>query len=81
VHARLLFPGPLTGVQRTGQRHELLAGPAFYGLAHTVLTLLAWRGAPAVAGIAALCAGGGRSQAGLGHGAQQADMVGFLLVT
>eukprot|EP00775_Hariotina_reticulata_P001450 gene1450-1792_t len=52
-------PRLVAGTARSGQRQELLTGPTFYGLAHVVLTLLAWRSAPAVAGIAALCAGDG----------------------
>jgi hypothetical protein len=51
--------------QRTGQRHELLAGPMLYGLAHVALTVAAWRSSPAAAaGLAALCAGDGAADIG-----------------
>lgn len=45
-------------MQRTGNKKELLGGPALYGLSHVILTVVAWRSNPAgAAGIAALCAG------------------------
>eukprot|EP00879_Flechtneria_rotunda_P012203 GHRR01012744.1.p1 GENE.GHRR01012744.1~~GHRR01012744.1.p1 ORF type:complete len:223 (+),score=75.04 GHRR01012744.1:674-1342(+) len=53
-------PRLVAGTARTGQREELLAGPTLYGLAHVLLTVIAWRNnPPAAAGLAALCAGDG----------------------
>eukprot|EP00878_Enallax_costatus_P027661 GHUV01029803.1.p1 GENE.GHUV01029803.1~~GHUV01029803.1.p1 ORF type:complete len:122 (+),score=15.04 GHUV01029803.1:402-767(+) len=53
-------PKLVAGTARTGDRRELLGGPALYGLSHVILTIVAWRNHPAAAaGIAALCAGDG----------------------
>ena len=50
-------------IQRTGDRRELLTGPALYGLTHVLATLVFWRGSPAgAAGLAVLCAGDGLAE-------------------
>ena len=47
-------------LQRTGRREELLTGPVYYGLAHTLLTVLYWRTGPiALTAAASLCMGDG----------------------
>ncbi len=48
------------GMQRTGDRRELLRGPLQYGLAIAALTAMFWRGSSVgVLAIAVLCAGDG----------------------
>ena len=50
-------------IQRTGNRRELLTGPALYGLTHVLATLVFWRSSPAgAAGLAVLCAGDGLAE-------------------
>ena len=48
-------------VSRTGDRRELLKGPASYGIVITFATLVWWRSVPALFSIVVLCMGDGAS--------------------
>ncbi|KAK9868067.1 hypothetical protein WJX84_001476 [Apatococcus fuscideae] len=48
---------------RSGHRQELLKGPLWYGLAHTILTIIFWRKSPTgITAITMLCAGDGAAE-------------------
>ncbi len=47
-------------MSRTGDRHEILLGPLFYGIVFVVLTLIFWKGSPVgITALMLLCGGDG----------------------
>jgi len=50
-------PKTVASMSRSGEKAELLKGPALYGASHVAATIAGWRTLPAVMGIVALCVG------------------------
>ncbi len=53
-------PASVDAMSRTGDRHEILRGPLFYGVVFVLLTILFWRRSPVgIAALMILCGGDG----------------------
>ena len=53
-------PASVDSMSRTGDRHEILRGPLFYGIVFVLLTILFWRRSPVgIVALMILCGGDG----------------------
>ena len=62
-------PKTVASMSRSGDRRELLRGPALYGAVFVAATVLCWRELSGVLALVALCAGDGAAVAQSGSGA------------